>query len=69
MTPALAIVRDDEQFFRVPEIAARWRVSISMVRKQIRSGRLPVTRIGRTMLIARSDANAFLAQCRRGARP
>jgi len=57
------------RYLTVPEIARRWRISISMVRKLIREGlardgrrvRLSTVRIGRAVRVDRDVAAAYEA--------
>jgi excisionase family DNA binding protein len=50
----------------VDETAADWRVNRSTVWRKIRSGELPVVRIGGRTLVRRVDADAFIARCIEG---
>jgi excisionase family DNA binding protein len=51
----------------VDETASDWRVNRSTVWRKIRSGELPVVRIGGRTLVRRVDADAFIERCLEGA--
>lgn len=51
----------------IEEVAADWRVNRSTVWRKIKSGELPVVRIGGRTLIRRTDKDAFIARCLEGA--
>lgn len=49
----------DAQYLTVAEVSSLFRVGAKTVRRWIRSGDLPATRLGRDWRIARSDLKAF----------
>jgi excisionase family DNA binding protein len=53
-------VRVESSFASVPETAAELRVSVWTVRGWLRDGKLPKTKAGGRVLIARSDIRDFL---------
>jgi excisionase family DNA binding protein len=58
--------RDDLNFFKIPEVAERLRVSTRTVRRWIENRDLIVHRVGGIRIIAEGDLRAFLALHRDG---
>lgn len=57
-------------YLTISEVAAELRISESMVRKLITTGRIIATHFGRRVLVAEEDLSAFkLASRRKGAVP
>ncbi|WP_170433117.1 helix-turn-helix domain-containing protein [Ruegeria arenilitoris] len=55
-------ITEDAAYLSVRDVAALFRISIKTVRRWIKSGELPATRLGRDWRIARSDLYALAKQ-------
>lgn len=59
-----AAPRGLQPFYTLPELAARWRVSLRHVRRQVDAGHLRVTRFGKAVRV--SAANLALYEATQG---
>lgn len=55
-------ITEDAAYLSVRDAAALFRISTKTVRRWIKSGELPATRLGRDWRIARSDLHALAQQ-------
>lgn len=55
----------DKQLETLPDFCARHSLSRTAAYREIRDGRLRITKVGRRTLIARIDAEAWLASLRK----
>ncbi len=56
----------DQIFFTVPEVARRWNVSLSFVRRLLAKGDLKKTYFGRSVRIAEQDVERYERAAREG---
>ena len=50
----------EPEFLTVDDLAARWSLSVSMIRKLIAAGELNVTRFGSAVRISTAEADRFI---------
>ncbi|WP_109310846.1 helix-turn-helix domain-containing protein [Ruegeria sp. AU67] len=55
-------ITEDAVYLSVRDVAALFRISTKTVRRWIKSGDLPATRLGRDWRVARSDLHALAKQ-------
>ncbi|MBO9448554.1 helix-turn-helix domain-containing protein [Ruegeria sp. R14_0] len=53
---------EDAAYLSVRDVAALFRISTKTVRRWIKSGKLPATRLGRDWRVARNDLHALAKQ-------
>lgn len=54
------------EFLTVDDLAARWSLSVSMIRKLIRSGELRATHFGSAVRISTAEADRFIRERSQG---
>lgn len=53
-------VTPEKRAWRLHELSAAYGLSVAMLRKEIRAGRLPVKRAGKAVLVLDEDFRAYL---------
>jgi len=48
-------------YFTIPDLAARWKLSTPTIRRKIKSGELAIVRMGRVIRIERSEVERIEA--------